>query len=147
MKTKSADQRTGTKVAHLNKQVILRDKRTGELTDYGDAEIRTEEHNRNKGFLMLWTIGLKTEIFELQFVIWMIKAMKSNYIHVKDKQHAKIFACSRQRIGRLKQKLRKDKIIKYTDGIIFLNPDYIWRGSAYGREQAQTEYAKFEEEE
>ena len=98
MKTKSADQRTGTKVAHLNKQVILRDKRTGELTDYGDAEIRTEEHNRNKSFLMLWTIGLKTEIFELRFVIWMIKAMKSNYIHVKDKQLAKIFACSRQRI-------------------------------------------------
>lgn len=138
-------QRTGVKVAHLNKQVILRDKRTGELTDYGDAEIRTEERNRNKGFLMLWTQGLKTKIFELNLMIWLINAMRDNVVIIKDEQLAKKFECSRQRIGRLKQKLRKDKIIKYSPGIIFLNPNYIWRGNAYQRDRALQEYHAFDE--
>ena len=142
-----AKQKTGVKVGHLNKQVILRDKTTGELFDYGDAEIRTEERNRNKGFFMLWAAGLKSEIFELRFVIWMISAMRGNYIHISDEQLAKKFECSRQRIGRIKRQLKKDGIIRYKPGIIFLNPAYIWKGSAYAREQAEAEYYRFEEDE
>ena len=142
-----AKQKTGVKVGHLNKQVILRDKTTGELFDYGDAEIRTEERNRNKGFFMLWTAGLKSEIFELRFVIWMISAMRGNYIHISDEQLAKKFECSRQRIGRIKRQLKKDGIIRYKPGVIFLNPAYIWKGSAYAREQAEAEYYRFEEDE
>lgn len=138
-------QRTGARITHLGKQVILRDIITGELTDYGNAELLPEERNRNKGFFMLWTQGLKTEIFELKFIIWLINAMNGNYIHIKDEQLAKKFECSRQRIGRLKQKLRKDKIIKYSPGIIFLNPNYIWRGTAYQRDRALQEYHAFDE--
>lgn len=141
-----AKQRTGTKVAHLNHQVILRDKRTGELTDYGDAEIRTEEHLRNKGFTMLWERGLKSSVFELQFVFFLVTAMRQNFIHMTDEQLAKKFECSRQRIGRLKKQLEKDKLIKCKPGIIFLNPGFIWKGSAYQREKAETEYYNFKNE-
>ena len=141
-----AKQRTGTKIAHLNHQVILRDKRTGELTDYGDAEIRTEEHQRNKGFLMLWTQGLKSNVFELQFVFFLVRAMQSNYIHMTDEQLAKHFECTRQRIGRLKRQLEKDNLIICKPGIIFVNPSFIWKGSAYNREKAEIEYYKLKSE-
>lgn len=92
---------------------------------------------------MLWTNGLKTEIFELKFLIWLISAMQANYVHIKDEQLARKFECSRQRIGRLKQKLKKDNLLKYEPGVIFLNPEYIWRGNAYQRELAAEKYYKF----
>ena len=139
-------QKTNVKVGHLNHQIILRDKRTGELTDYGDAEIRTEERYRNKGFVMIWP-RIKSQIFELNFLFLLIRAMESNYIIMTDEQLAKKFETTRQRIGRVKQKLKKDKIIKYAPGIIFVNPDFIFRGNAYKREEITHAYYRFKPEE
>ena len=139
-------QKTNVKVGHLNHQIILRDKRTGELTDYGDAEIRTEERYRNKGFVMIWP-RIKSQIFELNFLFFLIRAMESNYIIMTDEQLAKKFETTRQRIGRVKQKLKKDKIIKYAPGIIFVNPDFIFRGNAYKREEITHAYYRFKPEE
>lgn len=139
-------QKTNVRVGHLNHQIILRDKRTGELTDYGDAEIRTEEKYRNKNFVMIWP-NIKSQIFELNFLFFLIRAMESNYVHIKDEQLAKKFETTRQRIGRIKQKMKADKIIKYAPGIIFVNPQFIFRGNAYKREQAITAYYRFNEEE
>lgn len=136
---------TNVTVGHLNKQVILRDKLTGELIDYGDAELRTEDRSRNKNFIMIWPA--KSRIFELQFFFYLIQTAEKNYILMTDDMLAKKFDTTRQRIGRIKKKLREDKIIKYKPGIIYLNPDIIWRGNAYKREQAQQKYHKFKEEE
>ena len=52
-----------------------------------------------------------------------------------------------QRIGRIKRQLKKDGIIRYKPGVIFLNPAYIWKGSAYARDQAAAEYYRFEKDE
>ena len=139
-------QKTNVRVGHLNHQIILRDKRTGELTDYGDAEIRTEERYRNKNFVMIWP-NIKSQIFELNFLFFLIRAMESNYVIMTDEQLAKKFETTRQRIGRIKKKLKADKIIKYAPGIILVNPKFIFRGNAYKRDEITSAYYRFNPEE
>lgn len=139
-------EKTGTKVGHLNKQVILRDKRTGKLYDFGDAEIRTEDKNRNKSFLMMWPQTMKSSVFEIQFLIFLLNAMRSNYVHIKNETLATKFGCSRQRIERLKQKLEKDGLLKYQPGVIFVNPNLFYRGNAAGRDNLIAEYWLFKPE-
>ena len=143
---KNFKEKTNVRIGHLNKKVILLDHLTGELTDYGDAEIRTEERYRNKGFVMIWP-RIKSQIFELNFLFFLIRAMESNYIIMTDEQLAKKFETTRQRIGRIKKKLKADKIIKYAPGIIFVNPDYIFRGNAYKRDEITNAYYRFKPEE
>ena len=95
---------------------------------------------------MMWPQTMKSSVFEIQFLIFLLKAMRSNYVHIKDETLAAKFGCSRQRIGRLKQKLEKDGLLKYQPGVIFVNPNLFYRGNAAGRDNLIAEYWAYKPE-
>ena len=143
-----AKQQTNRQLGYLNRQVYIKDPETGELIEAGNAMLYTESLERNKGFNMLWPKQfLKCKIFEVQFLLWLIYAQRGNYVIQTDQQLAMRFKCSRQRIERLKKKMKDDDLIKYRNGVIMLNPNLIWQGNVKHRTNAKAQYHVFDKEE
>ena len=62
---------------------------------------------------------------------------------MKAEDIAKKFDTTRPRIDRMKRRLKEQGFIKYIPNVIFINPDFYWRGSASMRESAAEEYLNF----
>lgn len=143
-----AKQRTKTEIGYLSREIFYKDPYTGEMVSVGDATLYTDTRQRSRGFLMLWPKNfLKGKTFEIKFFLWLLHAMRGNYIIQTDEQLAKLFKCSRQRIERLKKKLKEDNIIKYRNGVIMVNPNLIWQGNVQGRMTATAYYLTFDKNE
>lgn len=122
--------------------VMIASPETGEIISLGTAVIQTTDRKVNKDFFMIFNpYNKKTEIFEIDLLMYLMQRMSNkNTIMITDEKIAKDFKTTRQRVARVKQKLKKCDLIKYTGGTIMINPTYIYRGTAYKREERINEY-------
>lgn len=131
---------THAKIKHGD--VMIASPETGEVISLGTAVIQTTDRKVNKNFFMLFdTYEIKTGIFEIDLLLYLMRRMSNkNTIIITDEKIAKDLKTTRQRVARTKQKLHKCDLLKYNAGRIMINPNYIYRGSAYKREERINEY-------
>ncbi|MFQ7035857.1 MAG: replication/maintenance protein RepL [Candidatus Borkfalkia sp.] len=76
-------------------------------------------------------------------MFWLLCVSARNKVMMKAEEIAKKFDTTRPRIDRMKRRLKEQGFIKYIPNVIFINPDFYWRGSASMRESAAEEYLNF----
>ena len=137
--------RPNKKVAEIKDNIIIHDNTTGELKEYRHNVLYMRDHapNRNFGMLFFDTLSFKVQFNSTQFLFWLMSISAKNKVTKKAEDIAKTFNTSRQRIDRMKRKLKEQGFIKYIPNVIFINPDFYWRGSASMRENAAQEYLNF----
>ncbi len=137
--------RPNKKVAEIKDNIIIHDNTTGELKEYRHNVLYMRDHapNRNFGMLFFDTLSFKVQFNSTQFLFWLMSISAKNKVTKKAEDIAKTFNTSRQRIDRMKRKLKEQGFIKYIPNVIFINPDFYWRGSASMRESAAEEYLNF----
>lgn len=143
---KAKIEKTTNKVAISTKKVLLKDTKTGEVEDFGYAELHAEKAVRNKNFAMLWLGVRDTGILAVDLLLWLFSVSSQNVVMVSAQWLAKKFATTRQTVCAYLRKFEAAKFLKWSPGVIFLNPEYYWRGSVYARERACARYAAFQEE-
>ena len=137
--------RPNKKVAEIKDNIIIHDNTTGELKEYRHNVLYMRDHAPNRDFGMLFfdTLSFKVQFNSTQFLFWLMSISAKNKVTKKAEDIAKTFNTSRQRIDRMKRKLKEQGFIKYIPNVIFINPDFYWRGSASMRESAAEEYLNF----
>ena len=117
--------------------------RQGNSKSTATTYMRDHAPNRNFGMLFFDTLSFKVQFNSTQFLFWLMSISAKNKVTKKAEDIAKTFNTSRQRIDRMKRKLKEQGFIKYIPNVIFINPDFYWRGSASMRESAAEEYLNF----
>lgn len=137
--------RPNKKVAEIKDNIIIHDNMTGELKEYRHNVLymRDQAPNRNFGMLFFDTINFKKHFDTTQFLFWLLSVSAKNKVQEKAEDIAKHFDTTRPRIDRMKRKLKEQGFIKYIPNVIFINPDFYWRGSAAAREEAALKYLNF----
>ena len=137
--------RPNKKVAEIKDNIILHDNTTGELKEYRHNVLymRDQAPNRNFGMLFFDTLNFKIYFDTTQFLFWLLSVSARNRVMMKAEDIAKKFDTTRPRIDRMKRRLKKQGFIKYIPNVIFINPNFYWRGSASMRENAAQEYLNF----
>lgn len=137
--------RANKKVAEIKDNIIIHDNTTGELKEYRHNVLymRDQAPNRNFGMLFFDTINFKKHFDTTQFLFWLLSVSAKNKVQEKAEDIAKHFDTTRPRIDRMKRKLKEQGFIKYIPNVIFINPDFYWRGSAAAREEAALKYLNF----
>ena len=137
--------RPNKKVAEIKDNIIIHDNTTGELKEsrHNVLYMRDQAPNRNFGMLFFDTIDFKKHFDTTQFLFWLLSVSAKNKVMMKAEKIAKKFDTTRPRIDRMKRRLKEQGFIKYIPNVIFINPDFYWRGSASMRENAAEEYLNF----
>lgn len=143
---KAKIEKTTNKVAISTKKVLLKDTKTGEVEDFGYAELHAEKAVRNKNFAMLWLGVRDTGILAVDLLLWLFSVSSQNVVMVSAQWLAKKFDVTRQTICLYLRRFEAAQLLKWSPGVIFLNPDFYWRGSVYARERARARYAAFQEQ-
>ncbi len=136
MKTK-----TGEKLGQIpiTKQIFSRDKITGQIEELGEVELHTKSKNRNTGFFMVWLQEIRPKDLKTKVLFFLIRNMSNRgSIRMTNDQLAKKFECCEKTIQTLKQNLKKEGYIKYEPKYIYINPNFVWKGSAKQRDEAES---------
>lgn len=127
--------------------VFIIDEKTGEAVSFGEAEIKAKRSKLNSDFFMFFNniTNYNSKIcIEIDLLFYLLRKMSSgNVIAVKNEKIAKDLGVCRQTIETAKKKMQKANWLDYTAGVIFINPEKIYRGNAYKREQRINEYYAF----
>lgn len=126
------------------KQKFYSEDDTGKITEYGEVEIHSKDIRRNTKFTMLWTQEIKTNDHKLKMILWIIQNMSNKgTIAINSETLARILNCSEKTVRNVRKKLQAEGWIKYKNGVIFINPNVLWKGNAESREKADKQYRSF----
>lgn len=115
-----------------------RNKRTGELKEYGEILIHAKSKRQNTGFYMVWIEQIRPKDTKTKLLLFLIRNMSNKgTILATNDVLAKKLEVSDKTIRTTKKQMEEEGFIKYKSGRIYINPNFIWRGTPKGREEAE----------
>ena len=132
--------------AHTTEKIVIINQ-NGKITDLGIADITAKPIRTNKGFFMIdrKLIEMKTGDNAIDFLFWIMRKMsnQNTVFYGRDENIAKDLGVCRQTIAALKKDFEERNLIRFRNGVIILNPSFIFRGNPTARENVQVLYTNF----
>ena len=115
-----------------------RNKRTGELKEYGEILIHAKSKRQNTGFYMVWIEQIRPKDTKTKLLLFLIRNMSNKgTILATNDVLAKKLEVSDKTIRTTKKQMEEEGFIKYKSGRIYINPNFIWRGTPKGRKKEE----------
>lgn len=144
----SGDERTSKKMKVLGTETYI-NVSTGELHEMNVMEV--EERDAN--FMKLWVSSILSAIDELSnqrmkivFKLVEMAGKNRNVITLTTRELASLINVSRTTLVDTLQILEKNDVLTRKTGVIFMNPEVVYKGSRSGRLEVLTRYRKMKKE-
>lgn len=144
----SGDERTSKKMKVLGTETYI-NVNTGELHEMNVMEV--EERDAN--FMKLWVSSILSAIDELSnqrmkivFKLVEMAGKNRNVITLTTRELASLINVSRTTLVDTLQILEKNDVLTRKTGVIFMNPEVVYKGSRSGRLEVLTRYRKMKKD-